>query len=69
MKTSTSFECKYQIILATLFVFVNASEDSIMANDDVTPSNLLIALIKKEELEKTPLDMNVSQRPHEEEPS
>jgi hypothetical protein len=38
-----------------------------MANDDVTPSNLLVALIKEEEFEKTPLDMNVCQRPCEEE--
>jgi hypothetical protein len=48
-------------------VFVHASEDSIMENDDVTPSNLLVALINEEELEKTPLDMNVCQWPCEKE--
>jgi len=33
-------------------VFIDANEDSVMANDDVTPSNLLVALIKEEELKK-----------------
>jgi hypothetical protein len=61
LKASTPFECKYQIVLATLLVYVNAGEDSIMANDVATPSNLLVALVEEEELEKMPLDMNVSQ--------
>jgi hypothetical protein len=47
-------------------VFVDASEDSIMADDVLMPSNLLIMPIK--ELEKTLLDVNVSQQLHEEEP-
>jgi hypothetical protein len=41
-------------------VFVDAAEDSIMENDAITPSNLLIALIKEEEFEKTPFDVKVS---------
>ncbi len=40
-----------------------------MADDVTTPSNLLVSLVKKEELEKTLLDVNVSQRSCEEEPS
>jgi hypothetical protein len=48
IKASTSYECKYQIILTTLLVFVNASEDSIMVDGATTPSNLLIAQIKEE---------------------
>jgi hypothetical protein len=39
-----------------------------MADDDITPSNPPIAPVQQEELEEAPLDLNVSQRPHEEEP-
>jgi hypothetical protein len=39
-----------------------------MADDDTTPSNPLVAPVQQEELEKTPLDLDVFQRPHEEEP-
>ncbi len=38
-----------------------------MADDDATPSNLPIAPVQQEELEEAPLDLDVSQRPHEEE--
>jgi hypothetical protein len=41
-------------------VFVNACEDSVMADDVVTPLNPPIAPVEEEELEETPLDMNVS---------
>ncbi len=50
-------------------VFVDASEDSIMANDVATPSNLLIVPVEEEEFEETPLDVNVSQWLCKEEPS
>jgi hypothetical protein len=45
-----------------------------MADDVATPSNPPVALVDKEELEEAPLDevaleVNVSQRPREEEPS
>jgi hypothetical protein len=40
-----------------------------MANDVTTPLNPLVALVEQEELEEAPLDMNVSQRPREEESS
>jgi hypothetical protein len=43
-------------------VFVDVSEDLVMADDVVMPSNPLVARVEKEEFEKTPLDMNVSQR-------
>jgi len=41
----------------------------VMANDDVTPSNPLIAPVQQEKLKEAPLDLNVSQRSCEEEPS
>jgi len=40
----------------------------VMADDDATPSNPLVALVQQEELEEAPLDFNVSQWPHEEPP-
>jgi hypothetical protein len=40
----------------------------VMADDDVTPSNLPVAPVQQEELEEAPLDLNVSQRPREEKP-
>jgi hypothetical protein len=42
-------------------VFVDVSEDLVMANDVVMPLNPLVALVQEEELEETPLDVNVSQ--------
>jgi hypothetical protein len=60
IKTSTPFECNYQIVLTTFFVFVDAGEDLIMADDVAASSNLLFAPIKKK-LEKIPLDMNAFQ--------
>jgi hypothetical protein len=68
-KVSTPFEHKYHIVSATLLVFVDASENLIMADDVTMPSNPLVSLIKKEELEEASLDVNVSQRSREEEPS
>jgi hypothetical protein len=50
-------------------VFVDASENLVMADDVATPSNLPVTPIEEEELEETPFDMNVSQRSCEEEPS
>jgi hypothetical protein len=47
--------------LITLLVFVDAGEDSIMADDVVTP-------IEEEELKEPPLDLNVSQWSCDEEP-
>jgi hypothetical protein len=49
--------------------FVDASENLVMADDVTTPLNPLIAPVEKEELEKAPLDVNVSQRSREKEPS
>jgi hypothetical protein len=43
-------------------VFVDVCEDSIMADDAITPLNPLVAPVKKKDLEKTPLDVNVSQQ-------
>ncbi len=68
-KTSTPSERKYHIVSTTLLIFVDACENLVMANDVTTPSNLLVSLVEKEELEKTLFDVNVSQRSHEEEPS
>ncbi len=40
----------------------------VMADDDTTPSNPPVAPVQQEELEKAQFDLNVSQRPREEEP-
>jgi len=40
-----------------------------MANDVATPLNPLVALVEEEELKEASLDVNVFQRPCEEEPS
>ncbi len=50
-------------------VFVDANENLIMADDVVTPSNLLVALVKHEEIEETPFNVNVSQWSREEKSS
>jgi hypothetical protein len=52
--------------LTTPLVFVDVGEYSIMADDVVMPSNPLVALIEKEELEETLLDVNVFQQSHKE---
>jgi hypothetical protein len=40
----------------------------VMADDNATPSNPPVAPVQQEELEETPFDVNVSQRPREEKP-
>jgi hypothetical protein len=40
-----------------------------MADDVATPLNPLVTPVEQEELEEALLDVNVSQRPREEEPS
>jgi hypothetical protein len=52
-----------------LLIFVDVGEILVMADDVATPSNPPVALVEQEELEETSLDVNVSQRPCEEEPS
>ncbi len=54
------------MVLPTSLVFVNASEDLVMTTDVVMPSNPLVMPTKKEELEEPLLDVNVSQRSHDE---
>jgi hypothetical protein len=39
-----------------------------MADDDATPSIPPVAAVQQEKLEEAPLDLDVSQRPREEEP-
>jgi hypothetical protein len=68
-KTSTLSEWEYHIVSTTLLVFVNADEILIMADDVTMPSNSLISLVEKEELEKAPFDVNISQRSREKKPS
>jgi hypothetical protein len=46
--------------LIAFFVVVDANENSIMEDDVTTPSNPHIASIEGKKLEKTPLDVNVS---------
>jgi hypothetical protein len=50
-------------------IFVDAGEILVMAYDVTTPSNPPIAPVEQEELKEMSLDVNVSQQPHEEEPS
>jgi hypothetical protein len=60
-------------------IFVDASDNLVMADDVVTPSNPPVATVDKEEFEEATLDgtsfdevalkVNVSQRLHKEEPS
>jgi hypothetical protein len=47
--------------LATLLVFVDTSENLVMVDDVATPSNPPVALVEKEELEKTLFNVNVFQ--------
>jgi hypothetical protein len=78
-KGKTPFECKCQIGLATFRFFVDAGENLVMADDVAMPLNPSVAPVKKEKLEDAPLDeaplhkasldINVSERLHEEEPS
>jgi hypothetical protein len=44
-----------------LVFFVDVGENLVMADDVTTLSNPLVSLVEKEELEKTSLDVNVSQ--------
>jgi hypothetical protein len=64
INASTPFECKYQIIPDIPSDFVDIGENLVMADDVATPSNPLIMLLKKEELEKTLFHVNVFQRSH-----
>jgi hypothetical protein len=48
-------------------VFVDAGANLVMVDDVAMPSNLPVSLVKKKELEETPLDVNVSHRSREEE--
>jgi hypothetical protein len=43
-------------------IFVDVGENLVMVDDVDTPLNPLVAPVEKEELEKSPLDVNVSQR-------
>jgi len=50
-----------------LLGFLLMQAQLVMADDDTTPSNPLVAPVQQE-LEEAPLDLNVSQRPREEKP-
>jgi len=47
-------------------VFVNAGENSIMADDAIMPSNPPFMSVKKKEFEEASLDMNVYKWLHKE---
>jgi hypothetical protein len=47
-------------------VFVDVSENLVMADDVATPLNPSVASVEKEELEETSFNMNVFQRLREE---
>jgi len=67
-KASTPSEHKYHIVSATFLVFVDASENLVMADDIATPLNPPVSLVEKEELEEALFDVNVSQWSCDEEP-
>jgi hypothetical protein len=56
----------------TLFVlpswFLLMQVQLVMADNDATPSNTPVAPVQQEELEETPLDLNVFQQSREEKP-
>jgi hypothetical protein len=52
-----------------LSVFVDVGENLVMADGVAMPSNPPVAPIEEEELEESPLDVNVFQQSCEEEPS
>ncbi len=52
-----------------LSIFVDLNENLVMTNDVVMPSNPPVAPIEQEELKEASIDVNVSQRSCEEEPS
>ncbi len=54
------------LFLLPSWFFVDAGENLVIADDVTTPSNPLVSLVEKEELEEAPFDVNVSQRSHEE---
>jgi len=54
---------------SSLSGFIHVSEDLVMADDVVMPLNPSVKLVEEEELEEASLDVNVSQRSHEKEPS
>jgi hypothetical protein len=64
-KASTLFERKYHLVCITFLVFLSMQAQLVMVDDDAMPSNPLVAPVQQEELEKTPLDLNVSQRSRE----
>jgi hypothetical protein len=49
-----------------LSIFVDTSENLVIANDVIMPSNPLVTPVEKEKLEETSLDVNVFQRSCEE---
>jgi hypothetical protein len=51
-----------------LLGFLLIQAQLVMADDDAPPSNPPVAPVQQEELEEAPFDLNVSQRPREEEP-
>jgi len=68
-KASTPSKRKYPIVSTTLLVFINVGEILVMVDDIAMPSNPLVLVVEKEELEEASLDVNVSQRSCEEESS
>jgi len=52
-----------------LSIFVDLNENLVMTDDVVMPSNPPVAPIEQEELKEASIDVNVSQRSCEEEPS
>jgi len=68
-KGLTPSERKYHLVRTTFLVPILLMQvQLVMADDDATPSIPPVAPVQQEELEEAPLDLDVSQRPREEEP-
>jgi hypothetical protein len=68
-KGNNPFRMQVPNCFGYLSIFVDLNENLVMMDDVVMPSNPSVAPIEQEELKETSIDVNVSQRSCEEEPS
>jgi hypothetical protein len=68
-KGNNPFRMQVPNYFGYLSIFVDLNENLVMTNDVVMPSNPPVAPIEQEELKEASIDVNVSQRSCEEEPS
>jgi hypothetical protein len=68
-KSNNPFQMQMPNYFDYLSIFVDACENLVMVDDVATPLNPPVALVEKEELKETSLDVNVFQWSCKEEPS